>query len=152
METLTRISPPNGGHETWEAKNLASIPDLVEDLQSRDLPEEMSFSWWNSVYVFRTREERIQFTFGLQAAHGYLTMQERTWTLKVKKGVGSEKFSRMVTEAEGHTVLAALPPRRATDTSADVILYGPDGEVEDSVPIGDMEWRTVLTKALEVLG
>lgn len=51
----------------WEVDDDTIPYDVIEFVQS-DLPEDMSIVWRGRVFHFRTKEERIQFSFGIDVA------------------------------------------------------------------------------------
>jgi len=54
-------------HPVWEAPDEVNPNEVIDFLQGEGLPESMSFSYQGNLTVFRTKSERIQWTFGFQA-------------------------------------------------------------------------------------
>lgn len=53
-------------HPTYEVPEGTSPYNVLGDLMSEELPEDMSLSFNGSMFRFRTRAERLQFAFGMQ--------------------------------------------------------------------------------------
>jgi len=54
-------------HPVFECEDDTPSGEVLDFLFREDLQTEMSFSYRGGMYVFRTREERIQFGLGLRA-------------------------------------------------------------------------------------
>lgn len=57
-------------HPVYEVSDDTRLPYVPELLFDENLPSDMSLALRGSMFRFRTREERMQFAFGMQIANG----------------------------------------------------------------------------------